>query len=305
MPAEAIASTAAAPPTAGEAWQALSRLAAGRPPDDPITRPLRWVVLAAHPDDETIGAGALMARCPPAAVLLLTDGAPRDLAWAPAARRAGLDRAAYARARREELGAALAVAGVQAGRADFLGAVDQEVAAELPRLARDLADRLAELAPDLVLTHPYEGGHPDHDGAAFLARAALDLLARRGDPVPELAEMASYHAEEGRLAAGHFLPAASPASEPAVLALTAAEREEKRRMIACFATQEEVLRPFLPAARERFRPAPPCRFDRPPHPGPLLYEIWEFPLDGARFRELAAGAAAELGLPGLAPEGLV
>jgi N-acetylglucosamine malate deacetylase 2 len=299
MPAEA----AAPPAVAGEAWAALARVAARRPPDRPIDRPLRWVVVAAHPDDETLAAGALMARSRPAAVLLLTDGAPRDLAWAPAARRAGLDRAAYARARREELAAALDLAGVPAERTYFLDAVDQEAAAELPRLARDLADRLAALAPDLVLTHPYEGGHPDHDAAAFLVRAAAALLARRGAPAPELAEMACYHAENGRIATGHFLPDAHPAAGPVVLALRAAEREQKRRMIACFATQEEVVRPFLPAARERFRPAPACRFDRPPHAGPLLSEIWGFPVDGARFRGLAARAAAELGLADAGPEG--
>lgn len=264
---------------------------------------LRWVVLGAHPDDETIGAGALMARCPPQAVLLLTAGAPRDLAWAPAAGRAGLDRDAYARARRAELESALDLAGVPAERVHFLDGVDQEVARELPRLARDLADRLAALAPDLVVTHPYEGGHPDHDAAAFLARAAAALLARRGARAPELAEMACYHAEDGRLAAGSFLPAPRSAGSPIVLALSAAERERKRRMIARFATQEETLRPFLPAVAESFRPAPPCRFDRPPHPGPLLYELWGFPLDGARFRALAAGAAAELELSELALEG--
>ncbi len=276
----------------GTAWAVLSSVAAGRPP----IRPLRWVVLGAHPDDETIAAGALMARCPPCAVVLLTDGAPRDLAWAPAARRAGLDHVAYARARRRELAAALALAmppTMSAVPAGFLGGVDQEVAHELPRLAHALADRLADLAPDLVLTHPYEGGHPDHDAAAFLARAAAALLARRGAPAPELAEMACYHAEDGLLATGRFLGGA--AAEQAVLTLTA-ERARKRRMMACFATQEEVLRPFLSAAAERFRPVPPCRFDRPPHAGPLLYELWGFPLDGARFCTLAARATAELGL---------
>jgi LmbE family N-acetylglucosaminyl deacetylase len=312
MPAEAAAPAAlAAAPC--EAWAALGRIALGRRPE----RPLRWAVVSAHPDDEILGAGALMARCPPRAVLLLTDGSPRDLAWAPAARRAGLSREEYARARREELAAALEVAGIPASRVYRLDGVDQEAAAELPALARGLADRLSALAPELVITHAYEGGHPDHDAAAFLVRAAAALLARRGAPVPELGEMTSYHAENGRLAIGQFLPpphlgyaalagasaaamAALADMPPVELALGAAERERKRRMITCFATQEEVVRPFLPAAAERFRPAPPCRFDRPPHPGPLLYEPWGFPIDGARFRDLVRGAADELDLLDLA-----
>jgi hypothetical protein len=120
--------------------------------------------------------------------------------------------------------------------------------------------------------------------------------------VPELAEMTSYHAENGRLATGRFLPTlGSAAPEVLELPLAAAERERKRRMIACFATQEEVVRSFLPAAAERFRPAPPYRFDRPPHAGPLLYELWGFPVEGARFRDLVRNAVQELELA--LPEG--
>src|SRR5438067_13833693 len=44
-------------------------------PTDPY---LRVAVLAAHPDDETIGASALLARSSSAAIIYLTDGAPRD-----------------------------------------------------------------------------------------------------------------------------------------------------------------------------------------------------------------------------------
>ena len=36
------------------------------------------LVIAAHPDDDVIGAGALMARVPRVRVLYVTDGAPRD-----------------------------------------------------------------------------------------------------------------------------------------------------------------------------------------------------------------------------------
>src|SRR5579864_789254 len=45
---------------------------------DPASVSLRMAVLAAHPDDETIGASALLARFPTAFIVYLTDGAPRD-----------------------------------------------------------------------------------------------------------------------------------------------------------------------------------------------------------------------------------
>ena len=44
----------------------------------------RTVLLAAHPDDETIGASAALHRLPDVTVAYLTDGAPRDTRlWSP------------------------------------------------------------------------------------------------------------------------------------------------------------------------------------------------------------------------------
>src|SRR5436190_19281850 len=51
----------------------LSRLVAG-----PISHFPRIAVLAAHPDDETIGASVLLARSNDPLVIYLTDGAPLD-----------------------------------------------------------------------------------------------------------------------------------------------------------------------------------------------------------------------------------
>src|SRR5438067_2399277 len=39
---------------------------------------VRPLIFAAHPDDETLGASALIMRSPGAIVVYLTDGAPRD-----------------------------------------------------------------------------------------------------------------------------------------------------------------------------------------------------------------------------------
>jgi len=80
------------------------------------------------------------------------------------------------------------------------------------------------------------------------------------------------------------------------LPLSPAQAALKRRMLGCFATQRRTLAPFPADAPERLRPAPRHDFTRPPHAGTLFYESFPWGMDGARFRALAAEAAAALGL---------
>ncbi|HZP16492.1 MAG TPA: PIG-L family deacetylase, partial [Terriglobales bacterium] len=122
---------------------------------------LRFAVLAAHPDDETIGASALLARFPRSLVVYLTDGAPRDRRFWPA--QVEGTSAQYAELRRKECAAALAHAGIESRQTFWLGGVDQEAIFDVHRLAEKFAGFLAEHVPHAVVTHSYEGGHPDHD----------------------------------------------------------------------------------------------------------------------------------------------
>jgi LmbE family N-acetylglucosaminyl deacetylase len=245
-------------------------------PDDPALRLSRRVlVVVAHPDDEVVGAGALLSRLRDAWVLHVTDGAPRDPRFMARSFRG--TREEYARARRRELERALALAGVGPDRLLGLGIADQEAVFEIPRLIEGIARAVREIGPELVLTLAYEGGHPDHDAVALAVRQAVQGI--------EILEMALYHAGPGTetMTVNELLPG-PPETR---LVLTDGERDLKRRMIEAFATQAETLRPFLPPRDERFRPAPPCDFTRPPHEGRLQYEIWEFPIDGKRWREIA------------------
>lgn len=249
-------------------------------------------MVVAHPDDETIGAGATLPLFRRLLLVHATDGAPVNLADA---RAAGFTTAAdYAAARRRELGAALAAGGVRGAEGASLGAEDQGASLRMAELARALATLLRQHGTRAVLTHPYEGGHPDHDAVAFCVGAAVSLITRGGADAPAVVEMAFYHAGPQGWAVGRFLPGGDP--PPTVAALTAEERARKRAMLDAFATQAATLARF-PVGDEVFRPAPAYDFAAPPHAGPLLYERFPWGMDGARWRRLAAEARRELALP--------
>jgi LmbE family N-acetylglucosaminyl deacetylase len=245
----------------------------------------RVVVIAAHPDDETIGMGATLPRCREALLVHVTDGAPRDGRDMRAYGFSTL--AAYAAARQRELTAALAAGGALQLRRTRLGLPDGEAWRDLAALARRVRDLVRVERPAAIFVHPYEGGHPDHDAAAFAAHAACRM---RGDGAPALIEMTSYHRSGAGRATGSFLPGGGAAIS---LVLSGSEQRRKRAMLDCFATQRAVLAGFATAV-ERYRAAPRYDFTRPPHPGRLYYEGEAWGIAGALWRERAAAALAEL-----------
>jgi LmbE family N-acetylglucosaminyl deacetylase len=246
----------------------------------PAETTLRLLVLAAHPDDETIGASALLAKFPCSAVAYLTEGAPRDPRfWTGGPYTSRED---YAKTRRKEAAQALEYVGISDDRVLWLGGFDQEVAFEMPSLAAKLTDVLRERVPHVLITHPYEGGHPDHDSASFIAWLAVSQLA---ETHPEILEMTSYHASDGQCVTGEFL---NPTSE-IVIEFSNIDQRRKRNMLDAYASQRLVLESFG-IDRERFRKAPEYDFSQPPHEGKLWYECVGWPMTGAHWRELATAA---------------
>ncbi|HXT20973.1 MAG TPA: PIG-L deacetylase family protein [Thermoanaerobaculia bacterium] len=261
----------------------LRRLASGDRTD------MRVMVLTAHPADESLGAAGLLSRLKDPWVVCLTDGAPRDRRFVPAGCPASPS--GYAKRRRQEMRAALSLAGVGVDRVLQLDVPDQEAALSLCKLVHRLTTLARGLRPHLLITHGYEGGHPDHDAAALAARLAVERLERQEGAAPALAEMLSYHREEDRLVADRFLPASTD-RWTVLLRLSPRERRLRRDMLACHASQVATMVQLPERPWERLRPAPHYDFLRPPHEGPLQYEVLGFALDGRRWRELAAEAIA-------------
>jgi LmbE family N-acetylglucosaminyl deacetylase len=265
-------------------WQAERWARFTRVLRDETGSPMRLMLIAAHPDDETIGASLVLSRLAQTEIVYLTDGAPRDRnLWSPDAKGSRED---YAALRRHETENALAHAGLGTQQITWLGGVDQEAIFQSTELMTNLVEILRADAPEIVITHPYEGGHPDHDSAALLARVAI-VNAQTNSL---LIEMTSYHAGKSGCVTGEFLDAGV---NEIVRELTSVDCARKRRMMDAHVSQRAVLAGFN-INHERFRPAPAYDFTKPPHEGRLWYERMGWPMTGARWRSLAKAAIHEL-----------
>jgi LmbE family N-acetylglucosaminyl deacetylase len=252
------------------------------------------LVVAAHPDDETIGAAGLMTRLERCHVFHITDGAPHDRRlWTTTSARTRGD---YARIRRDERTRALALAGLEPRCSTSLGVADLEATRALTAIAQRVSSLILLLRPDFVVTHAYEGGHPDHDAASLGVWAATHMVARQGVAPPPIVEMALYHGSPGYPVMGELM--SWPGTVELELALTEDEHWRKQAMLDCYGSQALALAPFRALEVERYRMAPSYDFTRPPHDGPLLYEQHELGITGAEWREQAIHALRVLSLTG-------
>ena len=247
----------------------------------------RTVLIAAHPDDETIGAAIRISQTPGIRIVHVTEGSPPNRADALAA--GCFTREQYAAVRRQEAVRALALVGVRSHAITNLGFTDQRVSFELESLTLQILTLLRKFQPQVVLTHSYEGGHPDHDSIAFACRTAKKLH-ELDDPRStfDLIEFTGYHAESGGIKPYAFLPFKDQAEIR--YALSPHERALKVTMLQEFKTQAKTLAPFMLPEAEIFRQAPDYDFRHAPHSGRLFYEYFDWGIDGATWRDLARDA---------------
>jgi LmbE family N-acetylglucosaminyl deacetylase len=156
--------------------------------EDPLAAPLRppefaaslgsTLVVAPHPDDESLGCGGAIAllrrHSVPVWTLFVTDGAAshtRSVRYPPPA---------LAALREEEALAALSALGVKPDAVTFLRMPDRALptpdSPEYVAPVKHVREIIAERAPQTVLLPWRRDPHPDHRGAAQLVRAALAQL---------------------------------------------------------------------------------------------------------------------------------
>lgn len=144
----------------------------------------RLLVIAPHPDDETIAAGELIQHVRSAGgtvdILLLTpgDNNPWPQRWLERRLWVGpADRRRWGLRRRQEVGRALARLGLPEEALHPLELPDLGVTTQLredlPGLVRAWSAQLARCRPTMVALPSLADGHPDHSAAHVLARLAV------------------------------------------------------------------------------------------------------------------------------------
>lgn len=250
---------------------------------------MRCSVIVAHPADEVVGAGCLISKLIDVTILHVTDGAPCDMHDAEAA--GFRKRSDYAQARRRECLAALAIANVPEDRVVEFAVIDQCAAHDLPDLTKRITKFLQQSGADIVVTHPYEGAHPDHDATAFATHAALRLMKENGFRPPALFEMALHPSTDFKAKLPEFLPGSE--RETTTLLLDERARQLKQQMFACFETQRASLA-VSPLGPEKFRQPVSYDFSVPPQNGQLHYENFAWAPSRGEWQSLVAKALDNL-----------
>lgn len=189
---------------------------------DPTTR---LVVVAAHPDDETLGVGGLISRAAEQGclveVVVLTDGEashPHSPTCSPA------DLAAT---RRRELAAALDEL-APGSHVTWVGLPDGALADALPTIVTTLVEIVGDHGDAVILAAPWrQDRHPDHDAAG---RAAAAAALRTGAGLVEYPIWLWHWGQPGDLPA-----------DAGILRLTPAEVTRKRSAIGHHLSQIQPL----------------------------------------------------------------
>lgn len=241
----------------------------------------RILLLVAHPDDETIAFGGHISDCPNLFIVHLTEGSPDNLLYA--SRNGCSGKKAYAELRMNELENALQVCKFDHNHYCNLRYNDLGVVYTIENALWEILHLIEKIQPEVIMTHPYEGGHPDHDCAAYISQKTIEILSPRyGLSQIQRVEFTCYHGRNGYLETGTFL---GDSETVKTIQLSLESKQKKVDMFECYYSQKEMLSLFM-VDKEMFRIAPVYSFGSPPHDGKLLYETMDMGIDGQSWREI-------------------
>lgn len=226
-----------------------------------------YLFLFAHPDDDAFICGTIK--------MLLDRGADIHAAWLTSG-----DFFGQGKRRESELAVATSCLGMEASHIHLLRVPDLGLVPEMERAAELVTDLMAHVRPDVVFVDAYEGGHPDHDSANFLAYEARIRTGIAAD----LLEFPLYNGSGpahhwwwriNRFPSGGPKVLHNPLDEPAIAC--------KYRIMKVYSSQWMYMIPArLASPRSRLlregEPYRTCPDDRDhtlrPHPGVINYERW-------------------------------
>lgn len=260
----------------------------------PIERASEIAIVVAHQDDESIAYGSLIPRIPESTIIHITDGAPDD----PKLWRGAEKREQYAHIRARELDIARERAGHTGEQISFEVA-DQKAVLHLTESVRRLAGIIEKKGIRVLMTHAYEGGHPDHDSVAFIVHAVKELLKRHSVEV-SIIEAPLYRMVGSESMFQNFTP--STETKIIELDLTKDEMIAKSMLYDAHRSQEEVFNQQsenrnMSTEKEWVREAPKYDFSKLPNGGNLSH-IFEDAKVKDDWQKLTIQALQELGLEG-------
>lgn len=217
-------------------------------------KPGRILVLAAHPDDETIACAALLHRAAESLVVFAVDGAPPHYGFEK--KFGSLQK--YSEVRFAEASRALrlvprcSIVRLSNNNGTFYS--DQHLFFELQEAFDSLLGIGRQFSPDYLVSHAFEGGHLDHDACHILARRAAQALDLQNLEFPLY-----WKTADGGDVLQRFR---DPRGDEFVLQLSQEEQRVKRRMLSEYRSQKNLMSVFR-LDPERFRPVLPTDCPEP------------------------------------------
>jgi LmbE family N-acetylglucosaminyl deacetylase len=199
----------------------------------PFSKSEKLLIVAPHPDDESLGTGGLLQRAfasqVPVRILFGTKGENNPWAQRFWERRWNIgpdERVGWGERRRQEALNAISVLGGKPDCARFLNLPDQGITGLLmkgdPKMLALFAEEIEEWLPTLVVIPAMRDAHPDHSALSVVLSMVLDSFGGL------LSQVWEYLVHE---------PQVAITRQPVTLRLSSEEVERKQKAILCHETQ--------------------------------------------------------------------